>query len=84
MALEVEELLSLWREAERVLDQLPPDVPERTLVGAEVVNLRRMYRRLTAEGVATSESLRESRSTIATAQRTLSEARRRLAGPPAP
>jgi len=78
MALEIEEVLALWREAERVLQQLPRGAPERKLVSAEVVNLRRTYRRLTAESRATAETLAESRVTIESAQVTLERARERF------
>ena len=78
MALEVQEVLYLWREAERVLDQLPPGAPERTLVSAEVVNLRRTYKRLTAESDATATTVADSRTTIESAQRNLAKARERI------
>ena len=79
MALEVQEVLYLWREAERVLDQLPPGAPERTLVSAEVVILKRTYKRLTAESDATATTVADSRATIEAAQENLARARQRIA-----
>ncbi|HEX5013667.1 MAG TPA: hypothetical protein VFV72_05835 [Candidatus Limnocylindrales bacterium] len=78
MALETEEVLALWREAERILEQLPPGAPERKLVGAEVVKLRRIFKRLTNQRAARSATLPESRSTIESAELTLARARERL------
>jgi flagellar biosynthesis chaperone FliJ len=78
MALAVEELLSLWREAERVLERLPADDPKRVVVSAEVVNLRRMYRRLTEERDLTAVTIAESRLTLDEAHRVLAEARQHL------
>jgi hypothetical protein len=78
MALEVEEVLSLWREAERLLDGMPANAPDRTIVSAEVVNLKRIYRRLTADSDATAEILSASHMALESAQATLDSTRRRL------
>ena len=78
MALEVEEVLSLWREAERLLDGMPVNAPDRTIVSAEVVNLKRIYRRLTADSDATAEILSASHMALESAQATLDSTRRRL------
>ena len=78
MALEVEEVLSLWREAERLLDGMPANAPDRKIVSAEVVNLKRIYRRLTADSDATAEILGASHMALESAQSKLDAARRRL------
>ena len=78
MALAVQEVLSLWREAERLLDDLPDAAPERKIISAEVVNLKRTYRSLTTRPDVTAEVLAESRETIDAAQQTLDAASRRI------
>ena len=78
MALEVEEVLSLWREAERLLDGLPADAPERGVVSAQVVNLKQIYSRLTAGSDARDDVLADSHSAVVSAQTTLEAAKRRL------
>ena len=81
MALAIEEVLSLWREAERLLEVLPADAPEHKVVSAEVVNLKRIYKRLTAESDATAEVLAASHSVLASAHETLAAAMLRLREP---
>jgi len=78
MALEVEEVLSLWREAERLLDGLPADAPERGVVSAQVVSLKQIYSRLTAGSDATDDVLADSHSAVVSAQTTLEAAKRGL------
>ncbi|MFL5726372.1 MAG: hypothetical protein ACJ765_00985 [Chloroflexota bacterium] len=78
MALPIEDVLSLWREAERVLEELPADAPERRVVSAELVNLKRIYKRLTSESDATAETLGQSRVSIEAAHATLARARAHL------
>jgi hypothetical protein len=56
VAVEVEELLAVWREAERVLEMLPSAAPDRVLVEAEIVDLKRTYRRLTDGRVESSSA----------------------------
>ena len=51
MAVEVEEVLALWREAERLLEGLPGEAPERVLVQERVDALKVTYRRLTTEPI---------------------------------
>ena len=43
----VEEVLRTWREAERVLDDLPPFDPDRASVGLAIVRLKDCYQQLT-------------------------------------
>ena len=78
MALEVEEVLALWRQAERLLDELPARAPERKAVSAEALELKRIYKRLTAEGdvaahmIGSSDlRIQESRSVLEAAQASL-------------
>ena len=44
----VNETLDLWREAERLLDSLPPTSPDHESVALTVYALRKQYARLTA------------------------------------
>lgn len=79
MATRVEEVLALWRDCERVRDALPAKSTVRSLVSAEELELRRIYRRLTTERIVETEVvLRETRETLEAARETLAEARRRL------
>ena len=78
MALEVEEILALWRQAERLLDELPARAPEHRIVRAEVLELKRMYKRLTAEGDVTGHMIgtthlriQESKAVLEAARATL-------------
>jgi hypothetical protein len=72
----LDEVLALWREGERLLEELPPDSPDRRPVQVHVYQLRRIYRRLTdtriprtAEHMATSlEAVERARATLASAQ----------------
>jgi hypothetical protein len=82
MALQIEEVLSLWREAERLLNELPPEAPERKRVSAEVVSLRRMYRRLTEESDVTAHMIGAAHDTIISAKATLVWARAKPEGKP--
>jgi hypothetical protein len=79
MAVLVEEVLQVWREAERVLDRLPEATPERKLLQVEVFQLRSIHRRLTDTRIEqTAQLIASSRDTIGAARATLALARRRL------
>jgi hypothetical protein len=80
MALQIEEVLSLWREAERVLEELPADAPERTVMSAEVASLKQTYRRLTEENDVSAHALVVTRESIADARAALAAAKARLNG----
>jgi hypothetical protein len=83
MAIRVDEVLALWRECERVLEQLPTGSVHRRLVTADELELRRLYRRLTTERIVETDAvLRAARETIDNARMTLEEARIRLDGGP--
>ena len=84
MALEVEEVLALWRQAERLLVELPARAPERRVVSAEALELKRLYKRLTAEGDVTAHMIgsshlriQESRAVLEAAQATLNRSHER-------
>ncbi|HEV7810554.1 MAG TPA: hypothetical protein VGO64_08140 [Candidatus Limnocylindrales bacterium] len=79
MALRVEEVLALWREAERVLDGLPVGDPERTHLNAEIVEIREIYARLTEAVDSTWTGLGSSREQMASASETLVRVRASLA-----
>jgi hypothetical protein len=79
MALRVEEVLALWREAERVLDGLPLGDPERPHLNAEIVEIRAIYARLTEAVDATYTGLASSREQMESATRTLVRVRASLA-----
>lgn len=77
MALAVGEILALLREDERLLETMPLDAPERKVVAAEVVALKRMFKRLTEARDDASERLAASRETIDAAWTVLELTRRR-------
>jgi hypothetical protein len=81
MALRVEEVLALWREAERVLEDLPEVDPDRGIVCADVVSLRRMYRSLTDTAAGTEAALTQSAALVAESRAILRRVRARLGEP---
>jgi hypothetical protein len=78
MALAVEEVLRVWRELERVDGALPADDPDRRVIAAEVVELKRLYRRLTVEAQISIDRLQETREVIVEARHVLDVSRHRL------
>ena len=79
MAAEIEEVLAVWRAAERALDTLPDEAPERPVIQIQVARLRRYYARLTQESAPASWRLLEAaHDTIAETRRLLQEARGRI------
>jgi hypothetical protein len=60
MGVEVEEVLATWREAERALEALPVEAPERPVIQIQVARLRRYYAQLTNETAPASWRLLES------------------------
>ena len=78
-AVEIQEVLSLWREAERLSDDLPDEEPLRRLLTSEAFKLRRVYRRMTRDLADGSASvLRSNAEVLESTRRTLAEARSRL------
>jgi hypothetical protein len=81
MAVLIEELLDVWREAERVLDELPDATPERSLLEVEVVELRSVHQRRTDRRIEqTAHLIAGSRETIEATRRTIERARQRIEG----
>ena len=81
MAVLIEELLDVWREAERVLDELPEATPERGMLEVEVIELRSVHQRLTDRRIEqTANLIAGSRETIEATRRTIERARQRIDG----
>lgn len=63
MSREVDEVLAVWRELERVRESLPVGSTERTLVSREIRETKRLYGSLThgaGESHATFDTIRET------------------------
>ena len=71
MAKAVEEVLAAWREAERVLDALPPSSPDHESVRRTVVSLRRTYQAITSDADQTTGAIDQTHDTIAAAREVL-------------
>jgi hypothetical protein len=78
MTLAIEEVLAVWRDAERALDALPQRHPRRAAIEADIVQLRAIYGRLTARIATTNSGLDASAEQIASARETLERVRGRL------
>jgi chemotaxis regulatin CheY-phosphate phosphatase CheZ len=79
MAVEVEELLAVWREAERTLKVLEPGSPTADELKAEVEDLRATYSGLTSDAAPrTVEAIARTRDVIEQTGRTLRAAREHL------
>ncbi len=78
MTLAIEEVLAVWRDAERVRDALPPTHPSRAAIDAEIRRLRAMYARMTDLASSTGNDLAASSQQIASAMATLDRVRSRL------
>jgi hypothetical protein len=64
MSKAVEEVLSAWRDAERVLEVLPPIGRDHEDVAIAVTRLRVTYRSLTTGSHASQAAIVASRSTV--------------------
>ncbi len=71
----VEEALSSWREAERLLAELPADSPDRDRVAAVLERSRMAYRSLTAEANVSADMVARNRTVLAEARAVLLSAR---------
>jgi hypothetical protein len=81
MAVLIEELLDVWREAERVLDELPEANPERHVLEGQLTQLRSVHRHLTDRRIEhTAHMIAASRGTIDAARQTIERARERIDG----
>ena len=78
----IEEVLALWRELERVQEQLPEDDPERHAVAGEIARIRDLYRRLTDQSQQTATLLKASQRTIERAHGVIRSAETRLVSTP--
>ncbi|MFL5725286.1 MAG: hypothetical protein ACJ76W_00770 [Chloroflexota bacterium] len=79
MAVRVEEVLAVWRAAERALNELPDEAPELPLIRLQVARLRRCHGRLTDENIPTTwQLLTSTHEAISDTRRILAEARGRI------
>jgi hypothetical protein len=79
MASEIEQVLSLWREAEQLLDELPRQAPGRPYVAAQLGSLKRLYARLADdEADVSAHALVTAHDAIADARLLLASVRARL------
>lgn len=77
----VEETLEAWREAERLLERLPPLDPDHESVALAVASLRETYQSLTAgASERTPALLRRSRTSIDQTRALLSRVHGKLEG----
>ncbi len=74
--------LATWREAERLLDELPPLSPDRESVALALSLSRDTYRSLTATSHATAEQLALAQRRLAAARRTLRRTQSRIGDAP--
>ena len=72
---QVEELLSVWRDAERLLETLPPRSPDYEAVRDAVVGVRSAYQTVTGGRPVTEEALATVTATVRDAERLLGELR---------
>jgi hypothetical protein len=71
----VEELLSVWRDAERLLDTLPPMTPDFEAVRDAVVNVRSAYQTVTGGQPVSDEALATATARVRDAERLVGELR---------
>ena len=79
MAVKVEDVVAVWREAERALDSLPEEASDRPIIQIQVARLRRLYLRLMSEAVpATWNLITATREAIADTNAILDDAEARI------
>jgi hypothetical protein len=79
----VEDALEGWREAERLLDRVPPLDPDHETVALAVVSLRQTYQNLTDSASERTPSLiANTRDTIERTRKLLEEIHAKLDGSP--
>ena len=69
----VEEVLAAWREAERVLDTLPPMSADHESVRRTVVDLRQTYKAITTNAERTTEIIDRTHRAITAAHEVLAK-----------
>jgi len=72
---QVEELLSVWRDAERLLDTIPSMSPDYEAVRDAVVGVRSAYQTVTGGQPVTDEALSTAMATVRDVERLLGEVR---------
>ena len=81
MAVRLEEVLAAWRAAERALNDMPEEAPERRPILLQAARLRRLHARLMNERVPESRQLLlATDEAIAMTWQLLGEARARIGG----
>jgi hypothetical protein len=77
----VEEVLAAWRDAERLLDELPPVGNDHETVVLVVASLRDTYARITNDAIRTSPTvIAETRDTIQSSRELLARVHSKLDG----
>jgi hypothetical protein len=76
----IAEALAIWREAERLLEELPENHPERKVIQFELVQARAVYRSLTTRQALSRDVIDGSRDTLQQAWKTLERSRDRIHG----
>lgn len=71
----IERALATWREAERLLRELPPVDADHETVRLEVVRLREAYTRLTDRSSDAAETMASCRATIDNAHQVIAAVR---------
>jgi hypothetical protein len=74
----VEEALRVWRDGERLLEELPPLMADRETVRLNVVALRETYQTLTSRSTATSDQIVECADRIESARAMIRRVRGKL------
>ena len=78
----VEEVLAAWRDAERLLGDLPSIGTDHDSVASVVASLRTTYARITDDSIRTSPVvIAETRQTIASSRDLLSQVRSKVHSP---
>lgn len=78
MALLVEEVLSAWREGERLLETLPSLDPDHETVARSVAELRELYAVMTDRSDVSRAKLEVSRLALERSRATIEKVRTRL------
>jgi hypothetical protein len=72
----MQDILSVWRSAERLLEELPPRTPDRDRLSAQAARMRFLYQLLATKGTASEVRVRSAREMVRDSLRVISEARR--------